>query len=156
MASTPLGLPYPELISPNNPPADFKALAEALDALITQDRTSLEQIRQQLTSPQTHVLSLSNNWENYGSAFQTCKCHKTADGFVILQGLVRNGNVSRSITTLPVGWRPESSAMFFCLDGNGKMQRIDISPTGGISVNGTLSKFDSYISLDGIVFKAAA
>lgn len=107
------------------------------------------------TAISTHVLALTNNWENYGTAFQTTKCHKTASGIVIVQGLVRNGNVSRAITTLPVGWRPEASAMFFCLDGNGTMQRIDVSPTGSISVNGTLAKFDSYISLDGIVFKAA-
>ena len=53
------GLPYPVLSAPNNPPADLKALAEALDAALSVARPA----RYAITVPQGTTIAAGSYWQ---------------------------------------------------------------------------------------------
>ena len=97
-------------------------------------------------SPWTN-LSLSNDWITYNSVWNT-PSYKKENNKVYLRGLVKNG-LTPTICTLPVNLRPLKSQMFVC-NCDGAFCRIDVHPSGDISIVGTYSNV--WVSLDNICF----
>ena len=50
--------------------------------------------------------SFQNGWVNYGGSYEPAGYYKDKFGVVYIKGLVKNGTLSSSIFTLPVGYRP--------------------------------------------------
>ncbi len=97
----------------------------------------------------------SNSWVNYGSGYQPGGFMKDSFGFVHLFGAVKNGTVSTTIFTLPVGYRPVHPAATPYTKPVASLAStgfITIGTTG--LVVGPAS--NAFVPLDGISFKAAA
>ena len=56
--------------------------------------------------------ALGNSWVNYGTPGSVVGYRKMADGTVTFDGLMKNGIVSTTVFTLPVGYRPNAQKSF--------------------------------------------
>lgn len=103
-------------------------------------------------NPMNHsVLQLINGWISYGGNFQSGSYTKSADGFVHLRGVVKNGTSGSTIAQLPVGCRPYAVEIFTTSNINNTFGRIDVYPDGRIvHMSGQIG----FVSLSGIVFRA--
>ena len=99
--------------------------------------------------------TLSNNWESYGGAYAPPGYRRTADGRVLLRGVLVNpidGTTGDIAFTLPTGYRPEYKVLIGNVsDAFDAPNRIEIAATGGVTVWGL-----TWVSLDGITFDAFA
>lgn len=106
--------------------------------------------------------TFENGWTNWAS--QPCNTSsgyncagytKTADGVVMLRGLVTNSgrNPTTTIFTLPVGYRPLQQN-YFLVGATGQTARINVFPNGQVTLMsyGTTESVSSYVSLDGMNF----
>ena len=77
---------------------------------------------------------------------------KTAEGLVVLWGMVRSGTTNTAIFTLPEGYRPAGQILHDTA-ANGALSRVDVFPTGEVRYisGGT----NAWLSLSGIAFMAA-
>lgn len=115
--------------------------------------------------------TLVNSWENYGGIYAPTG-YKREDGKVQLRGLVRLGTIASPIFNLPAGFRPEYDSIFTGITSaitSGAAStgtahthsipilgaRIDITSGGDVRVANSLAS-NGYISLEGIIFEAAA
>lgn len=94
--------------------------------------------------------SLVNSWLPYGGSYTGPRVHKTVDGMVILEGLVKSGTAAH-ILTLPVGYRPAGLGFYLCMGTSNSVVRVDIDDTGTVVISGTVPGF---VSLNGITFEA--
>lgn len=96
--------------------------------------------------------TLTNSWANYGGVFNTTAYRLDSNGYVHLKGLIRNGTVGSAAFTLPTGYRP-AAAELRCVISNGAIGRVDIDSSGVVTPSSPASAV--WVSLDGIIFKAA-
>lgn len=98
--------------------------------------------------------ALSNGWQSFGGEYTKPGYYKDANGIVHIKGLVRSGQLSKTIFTLPKDYRPKERYLFTvgCSSGSGmniKTGRCDIIPTGDIiPIDGS----NNWFSLDGLSF----
>lgn len=51
-------------------------------------------------------VTFQNSWANYGSNWETCQYRRHSNGIVEIKGLMRNGTLTSTAFTLPIGFRP--------------------------------------------------
>lgn len=98
--------------------------------------------------------SFQNGWVNYGSGYLNAGYFEDSLGVVHLRGLVRNGTfgeVSGTIFTLPVGYRPAGRVIFSVMTSPNAAGRVDVLPTGDVRA---IAGSSGYLSLEGISFRA--
>jgi hypothetical protein len=96
------------------------------------------------------AVAFQNSWVNYGAGLNDAKYWFDSDGYVNIEGFVKNGSApNTTIFTLPVGYRP-SVEIWFTADGNGAYSLVQVKTSGAIinSVGSTISQ-----SLNGIRFQ---
>lgn len=71
-------------------------------------------------------LTMQNSWVHYGSPHSTPQYTKSADGLVIVKGLVRSGTSGVSMATLPAGYCPKEQ-LLLAIAANGTWGRVDIT-----------------------------
>lgn len=105
-------------------------------------------------SGQTVGLTLANNWVNQGAPWASPGARKSADGMVVLEGLVTAGIVTAGtvMATLPSGFRP-ASASLFRVATNGGQCTLSVNPDGTIRAHTAAD--GTYTSFAGISFIAA-
>lgn len=99
------------------------------------------------------TLPLQNGWVWYGTVYSAPRYTKSADGMVLVKGLIHSGSVvvNSVIANLPVGYRP-SQRLLLTSTSAAAYGRIDVMPTGDIIVGGPLSA--TWASMDAISFMA--
>jgi type II secretory pathway pseudopilin PulG len=101
------------------------------------------------------TMSLVNSWTYYGAPFSVPQYTKSADGMVMLKGLLNNGSsASAQMTTLPAGYCP-AEQLLFATASNATWSRLDIAR----NANGTCNILPSagsttWVSLDNIQYMA--
>lgn len=105
-----------------------------------------------LTSP------YSNGWVDYGSIYSPIGYRRTAEGLVMLRGLIKSGTVQTTIFVLPTGFRPNPGMdheynYIVPASGSGAA-RIEVLPGDGTVkvVNYVGGGNNGYIFLDGCMF----
>lgn len=93
--------------------------------------------------------AFTNGWVAYGSPYRSPGFTKTAEGIVLLQGVIKLGAVGSSAATLPPGYRP-SAALTLGTFSNGSFGRVDIGSDGAITPQSPSSNLS--VVLDGIWF----
>ena len=97
--------------------------------------------------------TLLNSWVTYGATHNTAGYMKDANGFVHLQGAIKNGTTTSgtSLFALPSGYRPAKNCSF-AVDANNAYGGIEVESGGNVVAYVVNSTFTS---LEGISFKAA-
>lgn len=117
------------------------------------------QLTEYLSSkPTIYPLTLSANWSNWGTPFETASYWREANGCVHLTGLVKKSTAitaSEIISTLPVGYRPSNQQLFPILAGASAINRLDVTSTGTIYINTAIAGTGNWVSLSGISFMSA-
>lgn len=101
----------------------------------------------------TGAPAFTNSWVNRASGSQSAGYYIDEEGCVCLMGGIKSGTVGSSAFTLPAGARP-TAGLEFAVMSNGALGRVDISSTG--TVTPISPSNNTYVSLDGIRFKALA
>lgn len=104
----------------------------------------------QVSSPLWTACPLQNGWENYGSPYGNAEYTLTSAKVLVMRGLIRNGTTTSGTTlcNLTEGSRPEKSN-FFLVAGNNVPGRVDVHPSGNITL---FSGTAGYLSLDQVKF----
>lgn len=100
---------------------------------------------------------LSNSWENWGDTFAQVAFRKDQTGRVNLRGVLRGPANSGTATalqilTLPTGYRPTNTLVFWTNDSSTTGLRIDVYASGIVEIVGTALANVNFPSLDGISF----
>ena len=94
------------------------------------------------------AISLTNNWENYGTTYQAAE-YKKVGSQIFLRGLIRNGSNNTIAFTLPAGCKPSADLKFTTnSDNEGGIAVVTISTSGTVTIN----SYMSWVSLDQISF----
>jgi Tfp pilus assembly protein PilE len=96
------------------------------------------------------ALTLQNSWTWYGTIYSSPRYTKSADGMVVVNGLIHAGTAANGtvVATLPVGYRPAAEELFLS-PSNGAWGRMDVLPNGNIITDGISN---AWVSLDTIAF----
>jgi len=94
--------------------------------------------------------TLSGTWANFGGAFAGAAYGKTAEGLVVLRGLIKSGTIGTAAFTLPTGFRPAADKRFGVIS-NGAAGRVDISTAGVVTPS---TGNNAYVTLNDIRFAA--
>lgn len=79
----------------------------------TADEVTLDTTGQVTNTGQSWTApTLSGTWVNYGGSYQTARYTKV-NGWVFIEGLVKDGAVWTSVFTLPAGYRPTSKHLIW-------------------------------------------
>ena len=108
-----------------------------------------------LPSPVLHTAALSTGWGHFGGAYGVVQYRKDAEGFVHINGLIKETTASSSPTmlVLPSGYRPLKREVFVVIAGSSG-NRVDILPHGVmLRMDGTRS-LNEWTSLNNIKFYA--
>lgn len=123
--------------------------------------TSHDDIDRHIDTSSIHIQAISitaptlgNGWVNYGGSFRNAGYCKDSQGFVHLQGVIKDGTITfgTTIFTLPTGFRPVAG-MWKSTDCNGGYGRLYVSSTGAVQCSVVPS--NASLSLDGVYFLAA-
>ena len=100
------------------------------------------------------ALTLSNSWVVQGAPWQSPIATKTADGTVVVEGLVNSGTTTAGtvIATLPAGYRPTADSLFVVAANGGF---VTLSVEAGGSIKAFTAADGTFTSLSGICFSAA-
>lgn len=121
-------------------------LSVANNAYFSGKAVFLESIDKELHA----FLSLRNGWRNYSGSYQNARVSKSADGWVHLSGLIKDGLVGEyTLAILPVGCRPNKVEVFTTGDASIQSNLVYIYPNGDI---GILRGNNGFVSLSGISF----
>jgi hypothetical protein len=107
--------------------------------------------------PAWHDVQFQNGFKNYGGVYHNCQYAKDVFGNVHLIGLAANSanNVTeRPIFTLPEGYRPAGNIIVASPNAS-TIGRVDILPNGSVQLSSAYNPSSGFVSLSGIVFKAA-
>lgn len=102
-------------------------------------------------------VTFENGFRNYGGVYHKCQYTKDIFGNVYLIGLAANSAsnaTERPIFTLPEGYRPAGNVIFAAPNG-GTVGRVDVLPNGSVQLSSAYNPSSGFVSLSGIVFKAA-
>ena len=95
------------------------------------------------------AVTFANSWVNYGGAYQEIEYRKVGDMGEV-RGTMKNGTLSATAFTLPVGFRPPATVQF---NGVGTANAIDITSAGIVYPFGGTN---TAVSLDGIRFSVTS
>lgn len=100
----------------------------------------------------TYNLSLQNGWVAFGGVYAEPRYYKDFGGSVRVEGLIKSGTTTSGtvVATLPVGYRPDKTLMFFTGTSAGAAT-VEVHPGGNIVASGGFSQ--TWTSLAGIAFK---
>ncbi len=94
--------------------------------------------------------SFLNSWVNFDGTYSQCGYMRDPNGFVHLRGKVKTGTINTAIFTLPALFRPQYKLTFVGIS-NDALCKIEIDTSGNVvPVTGN----NTYVALDGIIFKA--
>jgi len=97
-----------------------------------------------------HSLPLQNGWIFYGSPYSPPAYRRTADGVVVLKGMIKSGALG-TVATLPESYRPAYQLMFSTSSNNNTSgARVDVHPDGSVVTSTGVSNL--WLSLDTIRF----
>ncbi|MFN2494682.1 MAG: hypothetical protein ABR608_02065 [Pseudonocardiaceae bacterium] len=101
-----------------------------------------------------HAVTFLNGWVNYGGSFPTAAYTITEDGWVRLRGLVKSGDITKAICTLPPRYRPVFQHIFSVKIVGKEPARLDVTTAGNLIGGGTGDGQISarWTSLDGVSF----
>lgn len=99
----------------------------------------------------TVPLELLNGWQSYGEAFGQPTATRHGD-LVVLEGLIRHGDVPAVAAQLPEGWAPAKKLLFGAHTWGDQLGRVDVLPDGTVKV---VSGNDDWLSLSGVYFTVA-
>ena len=95
-------------------------------------------------------LPLVNGWEAHGQGYEQPSFTKSADGFVVVSGLLKGGgNYGTAFARLPEGFRP-ARVLSFGVNHHDDIMRVEVWPDGTISRRSGGQKWAC--RLDGISF----
>ena len=94
---------------------------------------------------------LQNNWVYYGSTYNPAGYYKDSQGIVHLRGLVKDGEIKKTIFTLPEGYRPQYRELQIVCTAENATGRVDILTNGEVFV---YAGAQTWLSLDSISFRA--
>lgn len=98
------------------------------------------------------LLTLQNNWVNFGGNYAPARYWKDSWGVVYVEGYIKSGTAGAIVATLPAGYRPEYQQIFSTAVSDGVAGRWVISTAGAIThLNGA----STGAFLIGIHFRAA-
>jgi hypothetical protein len=96
--------------------------------------------------------AFSNSWVDIGgSQFSPAGYRMEPGSLVRLNGLIKNGTIPSVAFTLPVGYRPPFDKVYAVPTGSNVTGRVDVQADGDVFISGGNN---SFVSLDGIVFRA--
>lgn len=103
------------------------------------------------------ALTYNTNWSSYGSPYGSARYCQIGD-LVLVNGLVTrtSGNTTTTVATLPSGYRPATQKSWetrMSIGGVEGAYRIDVTPTGAISITYTGTAVIDTLSLDCIQFR---
>jgi hypothetical protein len=184
MATTANGLVIPpDLKADNNPPADFKALAESVDATyggnvanagalpaagkFPGQRVWLVDVKgwgvwdgtKWVTDTAWVTPALSNSWVAYDTTQYRAPQYRRWNGRTEIRGVMKSGSQA-TVFTLPAGFRPGGTGatgteQFITVSNVGGSTRVDVAPNGTVTVLGYSSGgSNASVSLSGIAFSA--
>lgn len=94
------------------------------------------------------AISLTNNWENYGTGYQLAQ-YKKIGNQVFLRGLIRKGDNGTIAFTLPSGYRPPADLKFTTNTNNeGGTAVVTINASGTVTIN----HYTGWVALEQISF----
>lgn len=99
------------------------------------------------------AVTFANGWGNFGSGYSTAAYGKTAEGMVVLHGLVSAGTVGATMFTLPADFRPAQACRFATI-ANAAIGRVDITTGGAVSL--ATGGSNAYVALGHIIFPVKA
>jgi hypothetical protein len=103
-------------------------------------------------------ISFQNGWGQY-PGFSAARYTKSADGMVLIKGLINAGTVASGtvITHLPAGYCPKQTALMTTAS-NGAWARVDVNPassaTSGCDVVTREGDSNAWLSLDALAYPA--
>ena len=102
----------------------------------------------------TTSLTLQNSWVAFGGGFQSPQATLTAEGLVVIEGLIKSGTTTANttLTTLPSGYRPAAPQLFIVATSSGTC-RIQVGSDGTVVCHNAADA--TYTSLSGITFRVA-
>jgi len=100
-------------------------------------------------------ISLVNGWQHYGSPYATPQYTKSADGIVMLKGLINGGSSNAiQITTLPAGYCP-AETLLLATSSAAAWSRLDVArQSNGTCIVVPAAGSTTWISLDNIHYIA--
>ena len=102
------------------------------------------------------AISFQNGWKHYGGIYSTPQYTKSADGLVMLKGLVNGGSsASAQIGTLPAGYCPAEQQLL-AVASNAVWARLDIvrQADGSCTINPGAGASTTWVSLDSVHYIA--
>lgn len=96
------------------------------------------------------VSSFGSGWVEFGTPTTSVAYRKDGQGFVHLQGTLKSGTVSTSVSvfTLPPGYRP-SGNKYWAVQADLALGTVEVHPDGTVYIT---SGSNSFCSLDPIQF----
>jgi hypothetical protein len=95
-------------------------------------------------------MTLTSGWENFGGSWGTAKYRKVGDK-VYLSGLIKRTSGTNSVCTImPVGYRIGSQQMYYTMQGDRAIKRVDIETSGSIRLQSLTNT--TYVTLHGIEY----
>lgn len=96
------------------------------------------------------LAAFANGWGNYDtSLYRAAGFRKSGLGQVEFKGVIGGGTVPAAVFTLPEGYRPARTVLLVVLEGTNAAGKLEILPTGEVSV---LAGDNTFVSLDGLSF----
>jgi Tfp pilus assembly protein PilE len=97
-------------------------------------------------------LTMQNSWVHYGSPHSTPQYTKSADGLVMVKGLVRSGATSQIMATLPATYCPKEQLLFAIATAAG-WGRVDVT-SGAAGTGCTITNVGGVVSTTWTSFDA--
>lgn len=96
--------------------------------------------------------TLINSWVNFGGTRNPAGYFKDPFGIVHLRGLITSGTIGTVAFTLPAKYRPANDELMATVS-NALFGAVDINPNGDVT---PAIGNNTYVSLDGLTFRAAS
>jgi len=146
-------LTYTVTTSTHNDVVDAQVVA--INGAVTPNLSSTAGLAS-VTAPRWISPGLINNWKNYNGSYAQAAYTKTADGLVIMKGLIaRTGAVvtGENMFVLPVGYRPEKLMTFQVETDPNAGASVTIFPNGEVTASTNTSA--GWVSLSNLTFLAS-
>ncbi|WP_439412700.1 hypothetical protein [Enterobacter ludwigii] len=136
--------------------ANEKAMLQELTDAVQQNATAVSVLMNKKADKDKPIVwiepTLINGATVYpDTAFRRPSYSRTADGLVILSGLIRiTSSTGSAAFILPVGYRPSKMLIFSCTTGGGNVLEVRVTTTGVLSPMAAVD----WVSLEGIRFIA--
>lgn len=98
--------------------------------------------------------TLLNGWVNFGGIYETVAFMKDSIGFIHLKGMIKSGNIDSVAFILPTGYRPSKEQYLVGLTGyDSKSFTVVVKADGSVLISSSAAT-NSWVTINGITFKA--